>query len=326
MMPADSGQVSPHEAPEIQREPKTYPVELTDVTLQVAEWSGNGDPVLLLHATGFHSRCWDSIARQLDGLHIYAVDVRFHGGSDGHGKVDWLLMASDIEQLLDTLDLKQVVGVGHSMGGFIAACVGAKQQARFKQLVLIDPVILSRERYETYKDSWDSLDPADNPVSRRKNRWRDAAEMYDRFKNRAPFDTWQDQVLRDYCDFALRTVPDESALQLACDPLHEAAIYLNHDGNETIYDLLPKLTMPVTVLRARADVKNPLNMNASPTWPGLVDALPNAREIYLPEMSHFIPMEAPDLVAKIIQQAVDENWSIDEKPCHRHAGPDPASI
>jgi pimeloyl-ACP methyl ester carboxylesterase len=313
MMPKDYRQTSPPcEARKIQREPKTYAVKLTDVTLQVTEWPGNSDPVLLLHATGFHSRCWDSIVRLLPETHIYAVDIRFHGGSDRHGPVDWTLMASDIEQLLDKLDLKQLVGVGHSMGGYITAYVGARQQARFKQLILIDPVIPSRQLYETHINSWATLDPADNPVSRRKNLWHDADEMYQRFKDREPFSRWQDQVLRDYCDYALREVPGESTLQLACDPLHEASIYQNHNGNDAIYDLLPKLNLPVTVMRARHYPDDPFNFSGSPTWPGLVDELPNGREIYLPELSHFIPMEDPELVASVIRQAVD--------------GKDPASI
>ena len=292
-----------------QREPKTHAVNLTEVTLQVTEWPGNSDPVLLLHATGFHSRCWDSIARLLPELHIYAVDIRFHGGSDRHGEVDWTLMAGDIEELLDVLELNQIVGVGHSMGGFIAAFVGAKHPARFKQLILIDPVITSRQRHETHINSWGSVDPADHPVSRRMNRWQSAEQMYLRFKDRAPFDTWQDQVLRDYCEYALREVPGESELQLACDPLHEASIYLNHRGNEAIYELLPALTLPVTVMRARDKPDEPFNFSGSPTWPGLIDALPNAREIYLPELSHFIPMEDPELVASVIRQAVDETDS-----------------
>ena len=95
-------------------------------------------------------------------------------------------------------------------------------------------------------------------------------------------------------------------MQLACDPLHEASIYLNQRSNEIIHDLLPQLTLPVTLLRAAADSENPANFAASPTWPGLAAALPDAREIYLPEMTHFIPMEDPALVARIIREAVAE--------------------
>jgi pimeloyl-ACP methyl ester carboxylesterase len=275
------------------------------VALQVTEWPGTSDPVLLLHATGFHSRCWDSIARQLPDAHIYAVDTRFHGGSDRHGPVDWLLMARDIEELMEQLDLKQVLGVGHSMGGYLVASVAARQLARFTQLILIDPVIPPRHFYDTHLKAPTFIDPANNPISRRKNQWKDSSEMYQRFKSRAPFDQWEDQVLRDYCDYALRAVPGESAYQLACDPLHEASIYMNHQGNEAIYELLPALKLPITVMRAPHDADNPFNFSASPTWPGLADALPQGHDMYLPQHSHFIPMEAPGLVAKVIREALE---------------------
>ncbi len=286
-------------------EPETYQLELPGVALRVTEWPGDSDPVLMLHATGFHSRCWDTIARELVGVHIYAVDVRFHGGSDRHGEVDWLLMAHDIEALLARLDLQRVIGVGHSLGGYLAAYVGARQLQRFRQLVLIDPVILPRQLYSKRFALRDSVSPGKSPISRRKNQWRDAGEMYERFRDRQPFASWQDQVLRDYCEYALREVPNESALQLSCDPLHEAAIYLGQSGNEAIYDLLPRLTIPVTVLRAPPDPANPGNLAASPTWPGLAEFLPNAREFYLPDRSHFIPMEDPALVVRIIREALD---------------------
>ena len=289
--------------------PECYKVELADVCLQVTEWKGRGDPVLLLHATGFHSRCWDQVARQLPGVHLYAVDLRFHGGSGRRGEVDWGVMANDIEQLLAVLELAQVVGVGHSIGGYLIARVAAQQLDRFKQLVLIDPVIFPRDSYAEKFNYRVSPDPAENPVSRRKNQWQDAEEMYQRFRSRPPFDRWKDQVLRDYCDYALREVPDESAYQLACDPLQEAAIYLNQRGNEVIYQLLPELQLPVTLLRARPADDPGLDFAASPTWPGLVNELPHAREFYFPGMSHFIPMEEPELVARIIREAVEEKWS-----------------
>jgi len=282
--------------------PQSYDVDLTGVSLRVTEWPGGGDPVLLLHATGFHSRCWDSIARRLAGMHVYAVDIRFHGGSDRHGQVDWLVMARDIEELLVALDLHRVIGVGHSLGGYLTAFVGARQPQRFRHLVLIDPVIFSREEYLQRFAPLESINPAELHVSRRKNQWHSAAEMYERFRSRAPFDTWQDEVLRDYCRHALSEVPEETALQLACDPMHEASIYISQKGNEAIYELLPGLTVPVTILRAPPDPGNAFNLAASPTWSGLVDALPDAREIYLPENSHFIPMEDPELVVRIIRE------------------------
>jgi len=286
------------------RQPTIRQVELHEIALQVTEWPGNGDPVLLLHATGFHSRCWDGIARRLADAHLYAVDLRFHGGSERSGEVNWQVMAGDIGQLLQKLDLQNVVGVGHSIGGYLVACAAARQLGRFKHLVLIDPVVFPRQQYFDQFEHPEGFDTTRNPASKRRNQWRDADEMYQRFHNRPPFDRWQAQILRDYCEHALREVPGESDLQLACDPLHEAAIYMSQKGNEIIYDLLPELTLPVTLLRAAPDPDNFYNFAASPTWPGLANALPNAKEVYLPGMSHFIPMEDPDLVAGVIREAI----------------------
>lgn len=280
-------------------EPKNYAVKLDDVSLNVCEWPGVGDPVLLLHATGFHSRCWDYIARRLQAP-VYAADLRFHGESDSHGQVNWQLMARDIEELLHALDLTRGIGVGHSLGGYLLALCAARQQARFKHVVLIDPVIFPREFYIDSFPPLDAVDPATTGPSRRKRRWRDSEQMYQRFKSRAPFNRWNDEVLRDYCAYALRTVPDETEMELACDPLHEAAVYLHQNGNEVIYDWLPQLEVPATVLRAKPDFDNPGNLSASPTWPGLAGVLPMGRDIYLPHLSHFIPMESPGLVEHLI--------------------------
>ncbi len=307
----DFSTIPASEGSTISRQPHTYPVELDGVTLQVNEWPGDSDPVLLLHATGFHSRCWDSIARQLENVHILAVDARFHGGSDNHGQPNWQLMAADIEQLVRQLDLQRVVAAGHSMGGYITALVAAHLAPRFRQLVLIDPTIFSREIYRKYFGSKAWVDPAESPVSRRKNNWQSADEMYQRFRDREPFSRWQDEVLRDYCNYALREAADESSLQLACDPLHEAAMYLNHQGYEAIFEELPKLTMPVTVMRARPDPGDFFNLAASPTWPELAGALPRGRDVYLPHLSHFIPMENPALVARVIREAVGSGSNTD---------------
>lgn len=286
-------------------QPRVFDLALDDISLRVTEWPGSGTPVLLLHATGFHSRCWNQVASQLPGVHLYAVDLRFHGGSGRAGEVNWGVMARDVEQLLEALDLRQVIGVGHSIGGYLLARAAAAQLPRFKQLLLVDPVIFAPETYSAKFSEPLTIDPTANPVSRRKNRWQDAGEMYERFKARPPFDTWQDAVLRDYCEYALKEVPGETAFQLACDPLHEASIYLSQHGNDVIHQLLPGLTLPVTVLRAPPAADAMMDFAASPTWPGLTAALPNGREFYFPAMTHFIPMEDPALVARFIREAVE---------------------
>ena len=90
-----------------------------------------------------------------------------------------------------------------------------------------------------------------------------------------------------------------SLRQLACDPINEAGIYLNQKGNEVILDELPRIITPVTLLRAPPGDDSLPDLSTSPTWPGLAAALPNCREVYLPQLNHFIPMQDPALVAEL---------------------------
>jgi pimeloyl-ACP methyl ester carboxylesterase len=288
-------------------------IDIGEVELSVVEWQGDGDPVLLLHATGFHSRCWNEVVKRLPGQHIYAVDLRFHGGSGAAGEVDWKLMVEDIRILVERLDLRQLVGVGHSIGGHLVARVAAALPGRFKQLLLIDPVIMSPERYAGLHEFAANLRAEDHPVTRRKNRWQDADEMYQRFRKKPPFDSWDPRVLRDYCDYALRPSDESGVMQLQCDPINEASIYLRQAGNEIIHGELPLINTPVTLLRAPPADDLVRDLSASPTWPDLASALPCCREIYLPDNNHFIPMQDPALVAQYIQEAKADQWQRVEK-------------
>ena len=127
--------------------------------------------------------------------------------------------------------------------------------------------------------------------------------MFARFRDRPPFNLWQEQVLRDYCEHALGPANADGERNLACHPLHEAAIYLNQRGNEIVHAELSRIALPVTLLRAAPNERNPLDLTRSPTWPGLAGALPDCREIYLPDHSHFIPMQDPALVANTLLAA-----------------------
>lgn len=282
------------------QEDREFRVDIGDIELSVVEWLGTGDPILLLHATGFHSRCWYEVVKNLPGRHIYAVDLRFHGRSGDAGEVDWKLMAGDIRILIEQLELTRIIGVGHSIGGHLLARVAAQRPGLFRRLVLIDPVIQSPERYRHFRETLAGLGAADHPVSRRKNNWRDAQEMFERFRDKAPFNTWQPAVLRDYCDYALSPPGDEDYHTLACDPINEAGIYMHQEGNEDLYEMLPDIHVPAVLLRAPPAEGNLPDFAASPTWTELASALPDCEEIYLPDHNHFIPMQDPELVARVI--------------------------
>ena len=150
----------------------------------------------------------------------------------------------------------------------------------------------------------------DHPVSRRRAVWRGWEEMYTRFESRHPYSLWQKSVLEDYCRFGVLPQPDGS-WALACPPQVEASIYMANATTD-IHDRIGQVHMPVTVLRAKVrdfdkvqDADAPMDFSASPTWPQLAAAFPQGRDVYLPELTHFIPMQAPERVAGYLSAALD---------------------
>ena len=285
------------------RKPEQISIDVGEIELGVWYWPGEGDPFAFLHATGFHARCWDAVIEmlppELASRPCYAIDLRFHGTSGKTGDVEWPIMAADIVAALDALDLTNVFLVGHSVGGYLATITASERPDRVSRLLIIDPVILSPERYVFSMQLRQQMKPEDNPISRRRNAWQGAEEMYERFKDRSPFNVWQDRVLRDFCDHAL--APGDAPRKLACDPMHEVQIYLHHNA-EAIQAALSIVQQPVTILRAvePREADDHFNMSKSPTWPELVHQFANAREEYHPELTHFIPMQAPELVVQTI--------------------------
>ncbi len=278
------------------------------IDLHYVEWPA-GDAavtVLLVHANGFHGRCWDQCVAELPvDYRCVAVDMRGHGRSDKKGPYTWDRFSQDLAELVDHLQLAGAVGVGHSMGGHCVAFAASLRPSAFSRLLLVDPVILPPEVYRQLNRSGFSS-AEEHPVSRRRNRWNSWQEMVERFSSRHPFSLWHTQVLEDYCRHGLLPDPEGDGWVLACPPLVEASIYTGSstpDAGEEIYRRIGQIDCPTTILRApprEFGEAQAMDFSASPTWEELASRFANGRDVLLEELTHFIPMQAPDLVAQFI--------------------------
>lgn len=84
--------------------------------------SGNGTVIVLLHGYLESSEVWNSFAEKLKSeFRIISVDLPGHGLSDVYGEVHSMeFMATAVKNMVDSLDLKKVFLLGHSMGGYVA--------------------------------------------------------------------------------------------------------------------------------------------------------------------------------------------------------------
>jgi pimeloyl-ACP methyl ester carboxylesterase len=271
------------------------------------EWGQPGarPSLLLLHATGFHARCWDQVVGALPpGLHIIAPELRGHGRSyrpDSLG--DWNETADEIAAFVAAVCDRPVFAIGHSQGGYIAVTMATKNASAFSQMLLVDPVLLPPE-FLAMRASMKVMAPADHPVARRRNRWDGAAQMIAHFSARHPYDGWRPEVLADYCHYGL--VAADGGFELACPPVLEASAYLG-STRDGLYDNLGAITCPVTVLRGRdGERKSMMDFSFSPTWPQLANQFQDGRDLQWQDSSHFIPMEHPQRLADLIVELMDQ--------------------
>jgi 3-oxoadipate enol-lactonase len=75
------------------------------------------------------------------------LDLRGHGASDWPGSYSFELMRDDVLAVMDILGLRDVILIGHSMGGTVAYLIAQAQPERIARLIVEDaPPPFPRER------------------------------------------------------------------------------------------------------------------------------------------------------------------------------------
>lgn len=103
-------------------------------------------PVVIMHGLFGTSDNWGSIGKELAEpttpgaipLDVLLVDLRDHGRSPHAEATSYAHMAADVHALAVNLGLKDIVLVGHSMGGKTAMLFAQRWPELLKQLVVID--------------------------------------------------------------------------------------------------------------------------------------------------------------------------------------------
>lgn len=107
------------------------------------DW-GTGTPVVLIHGWPLSSASWESQARVLadNGYRVIAYDRRGFGRSDWAGTgYEYNTLASDLNDLMEALDLRGATLVGFSMGGGeVARYLARYGNARVSKAVLVSAV------------------------------------------------------------------------------------------------------------------------------------------------------------------------------------------
>uniref|UniRef100_A0A486XHH5 Esterase ybfF n=1 Tax=Rheinheimera sp. BAL341 TaxID=1708203 RepID=A0A486XHH5_9GAMM len=103
--------------------------------------SGQADKpaIVLIHGLFGSYENLGVIERSLSSqYHVINLDVRNHGRSEHSNEMSYALMADDLADTLDALQLHKVAILGHSMGGKLAMAFALTYPQRVSKLILAD--------------------------------------------------------------------------------------------------------------------------------------------------------------------------------------------
>ena len=207
---------------------------------------GSGRPVVLIHGYPLSGRAWDRQIPALlqDGRRVITYDRRGFGkSSQPTTGYDYDTFANDLHVLMETLDLRDVTLVGHSMGtGEVTRYLGRFGSARVSKGVLVSPIppfLLQAND-----------DPDGLPGS-----------MFDGFMHDARQDTpaWIKGFLDNFYNidkFSSTLVSDEayhSSLNLAMDASATAAVACIPTWETDFRADIPKMDVPILVIQGDDD-------------------------------------------------------------------------
>jgi len=271
----------------------TRMIESTDgVTVALHDLGGNGPPLLFLHATGFHGRCYRQIAERLhDHFHVWAPDLRGHGDSiTPDMALPWAGMVDDALAVIDHLELDEPVhACGHSMGGATVLATELRRPGSIRRAWLYEPIVFPRVHEMKTREN-----PLAEGARRRRDNFASIDDVIDRYTGRGPFTNVDAATLRDYVIHGFRETDGGVALKTTGE--NEARTFEGLDLD--LFALLGEVTVAVTVV-ASGDGESP-----SLIAPSVAEALPRGVLTPWADRSHFGPLEDPDRAAAEILQAL----------------------
>ncbi len=275
---------------------RTVPVLADGNRIALHALGGDGPPLVLAHATGFHGRVWEPVAEQLKAeLSCLVPDLRGHGDSPSPpgSDFDWRGFAADVLAVVDELELARPFGAGHSSGATALLLAEQVRPGTFAALYCFEPIIvpadppLGRDRESWLADS----------TRRRRTTFASREDALRRYAARPPLCDLHPDALRAYVDYGFEDLAD-GGVRLKCRPQHEALMYEMATAHPCFVHL-SQVCCPVTLARGgRSEAFGPDRAAA------IAARLPRVRAEEHLALGHLGPLQDPHAVASAIRRAL----------------------
>lgn len=272
------------------------------VQIAVHDLGGSGPTLILGHATGYCGSSWEPVVVALrEHFRCIAPDCRAHGASGRPARdgFSWPVLGSDVLAVVDALSLGDtpLFGAGHSAGATGVALAEVQRPGTFDGLWCFEPVLFPPRAMHD-----DENEEMSNPMAaaarKRRSSFADREEASRHYEGREPFARFAPSALAAFLGCGL--VDDESGagLRLACRPEDEARFY-EMGGFEETWMAVEYLGCPVTF--ATGDQPGAFGPAHAELLAGRI---PYGQAEVLRDLSHFGPLEAPEVVARSILESL----------------------
>jgi esterase len=250
--------------------------------LHYLDW-GNpaAPPLVLLHGIDRNAHTFDHVAsRFTDRYHVIAMDLRGHGDSDWDPQARYLVEdhVGDLEQLVRTLDLRNITLWGNSTGGRVVQVFAGLHPELVSAVIAED---VGPERPRSIADAYARR------VKQEENGWASTDELLAQL--RAAAQPLPEAVLEPYVRYGTKR-RDDGRIVWKRDP------NLVKGFVETeLWRSVRQITAPILyVLGGRSTIV------PAATQEELKKALPQVRIMTMPGLGHYPSDEKPDEFVRIV--------------------------
>jgi len=268
-----------------------------------SDWGGLGPALHFAHANGFPSATYRKLFENLTGRHhVVSMDARpLWPGSKPAALRDWRLFADDLRAELDRRGLRGIVGVGHSLGAATTLLAAVADPGLFSAVVAIDPLLMTGVHSLFWRVvkalGLQARVPIVRGARRRRQVWSDRQQVRATYSGKSVFASWDPEVLDDYVAAVTVDLP-QGGVRLRYPREWEARIFAAapHD----LWGKLRMLTVPTFFVQGE---NSDTFLDAARKK--VAREVSGARTVVVPGASHFVPMERPAELARLVNEFLE---------------------
>lgn len=274
------------------------------MNIPFSHFGSQGETIHFAHANAYPPECYDAFLKEISDNHlIKAIHHRpLWPESNPLLLRSWHQFSDDLITFFDQQNIRNVHGLGHSLGAVASLIAASKKHGLFKSLFLIDPVLFGKLPFSLLPFLPISIKKRFIPIAqlalKRTDSWADEEELFMSYRSKKIFSRYSDQAIRDF--FRGGTVKkSDGKYHLRYSKEWEAQTYATATY---VMDLFKKVSVPITIVRA-----SETNVISEKNWSILKSNYSNIHCIDFEDASHLLPFEYPKQLAELFQQHISKS-------------------